>query len=107
MRECKNERDVRERDRAQQRFDEVPVRHLDRADEPIRQPKASQRGWGHEHAEASRLMAPELLVVGKVSELLFDRTHALALGAGVLKLPDRVDRKFQNSMRSASADEAG
>jgi hypothetical protein len=38
-------------------------------------------------------VAPELLVLGQIRELLFDRGHPVAPCAGPAKLPDRVDCK--------------
>jgi hypothetical protein len=38
-------------------------------------------------------VAPAILVVGKIGELLFDRSHPVARHASPAKLPDRVDRE--------------
>jgi len=87
LRQREHERRVRKGQRAHERLDVEAVGDLDLAREVVRQPERDARGRVDEEREAARLVAPELVVVDEVGDLLFDRGDVLLVNAGLAQLP--------------------
>src|SRR5262245_53941174 len=88
LRERQHERGVRERERAQERLEMEAVGDLDHARQVVRQAVGRASRRREEEREAPCLVAPELIVVDQVGDLLLDRGDVLPIGACLLELAD-------------------